>query len=201
MFYGFGRVIVSLFYHIKFKITVTGKENIPKKGGVIIASNHVSNYDPPMIGIVFKGECSFMAKEELFQKNKLFTWVLRRLHAFPIKRGARDSSGIDKALEGLKKGWNFVIFPEGTRSKTGELGKPKSGVSMVAARAGVPVAPVFIRYDKEKKLRKRVLVSVGELIPAEKFFINIEDRHEIHRISKMIMGEIVKLKENAPDID
>lgn len=201
MFYYIGRVVLWLIYHIKFSIKVLGKENIPPKGGVIIASNHVSNFDPPMVGIVFKGVCTFMAKEELFQKNKLFSWVLRHLHAYPIKRGARDASGIDKALEGLKKGWNFVIFPEGTRSKTGELGKPKSGVSMVAAQAGVPVAPVFIRYGKKRALRRRVLVSVGELIPTENFAINIEDRHEIHRISKMIMGEIIKLKENAPEID
>ena len=72
---------------------------------------------------------------------------------------------------------------------------------MVAAQAGVPVAPVFIRYGKEKALRRKVLVSVGELLPAENFAINVEDRHEIHRISKMIMGEIIKLKENAPEID
>ena len=126
---------------------------------------------------------------------------MRHLHAYPIKRGARDSSGIDKALEGLKKGWNFVIFPEGTRSKTGELGKPKSGVSMVAAQAGVPVAPVFIKYGKKRAIRRKVIVSIGGLLPAESFSINIEDRHEIHRISKMIMGEIIRLKENAPDFD
>ena len=200
MFYYIGRAVLWLIYHIKFSIKVLGKENLPKKSGVIIASNHVSNFDPPMVGIVFKGVCTFMAKEELFQKNKLVSWVLRHLHAYPIKRGARDSSGIDKALEGLKKDWNFVIFPEGTRSKTGELGKPKSGVSMVAAQAGVPVAPVFIRYGKKRAIRRKVIVSIGELLPAENFSINIEDRHEIHRISKMIMGEIIKLKENAPEI-
>lgn len=201
MLYCIGRVIIWIIYHIKFSIKLIGKENIPKKGGIIIASNHVSNFDPPMVGITFKGVCTFMAKEELFQKNKLFTWVLKHLHAYPIKRGARDSSGIDKALDGLKKGWNFVIFPEGTRSKTGELGKPKSGVSMVAAQAGVPVAPVFIRYGKKRAIRRKVLVSVGKLIPAEKFEINIEDRHEIHRISKMIMGEIIALKDNAPEFE
>ena len=201
MFYWIGRAVLWLMYHIKFTLKVIGKENIPKKGGIIIASNHVSNFDPPMVGIIFKGVCTFMAKEELFQKNKLVSWVLRHLHAYPIKRGARDSSGIDKALEGLKKGWNFVIFPEGTRSKTGELGKPKSGVSMVAAQAGVPVAPVFIKYGKKRALRRKVIVSIGGLLPAESFSINIEDRHEIHRISKMIMGEIIILKENAPDFD
>ena len=201
MFYHIGRFVLRIIYFFKFSIKVIGKENIPPKGGVIIASNHVSHFDPPRVGIIFKGVCTFMAKEELFQKNKLVSWVLRHLHAYPIKRGARDSSGIDKALEGLKKGWNFVIFPEGTRSKTGELGKPKSGVSMVAAQAGVPVAPVFIRYGKKRALRRKVIVSVGELLPADNFAINIEDRHEIHRISKMIMGEIIKLKENAPEID
>ncbi|HCD70304.1 MAG TPA: hypothetical protein DEQ68_06750, partial [Ruminococcaceae bacterium] len=64
-----------------------------------------------------------------------------------------------------------------------------------------PVAPVFIRYGKKRAIRRKVLVSVGKLIPAEKFKINIEDRHEIHRISKMIMGEIIALKENAPEFE
>lgn len=201
MFYSIGRFFVKIVYKCKFHIKVVGKENIPKEGGRIIASNHVSNFDPPMVGMLFKGECTFMAKEELFQKNRLFTWVLKHLHAFPIKRGARDTSGIDKAIEGLKKGMNFVIFPEGTRSKTGKLGKPKSGVSLVAAQAGVDVVPVFIKYGKKKKFRRNAVVCVGEHIPAEKFSINIEERREIHRISNLIMGEIIKLKENAPDID
>lgn len=201
MFYNFCRGVVNFIFHIIFKITVIGKENIPEaKSGYIIASNHVSNYDPPMVGIVFKGKYTFMAKDELFHVNPIFTWLIKKLGAFPVKRGAKDTSSIDTALESLKQGRVFVIFPEGTRSKTGELGKAKSGVSLVAARAKVPVVPVFVAYGK-KKFRRNVLVSVGKTIPAESFDIDIEDKREIHRISKLIMGEIAGLKENAPDVE
>lgn len=201
MFYALAREIVSFIFHIIFKITVLGRENIPKqKGSYIIASNHVSNNDPPMIGIVFKGKYTFMAKEELFRVNPLFTWLIKRLGAFPVKRGSKDPAAIKSAIESLDKGRIFVIFPEGTRSKDGELGKPKSGVTLIAAQAKASVVPVFVKYGR-KRFRRRVLVSVGKPIPAESFDVDLEDKRQIRRVSELIMGEIVKLKESAPEIE
>ncbi len=202
MFYSFLRNICRLFYLIVFKITVIGKENIPKeKGGYIIASNHVSNNDPPVVGITFKGKYNFMAKEELFHKNPIFTWLITKLGAFPVKRGAKDGAqAIQKALECLKNGRIFVIFPEGTRSKDGELGRAKSGVTLIAAQAKVPVVPVFIKYGR-KKFRREIQISIGEMIPAERFDVDIEDRKMLKQVSATIMDEIAKLKENAPDVD
>lgn len=201
MIYRLAIALASLIYHIKFKITVVGKENIPKKkGGLIIASNHVSNDDPPVIGVVFKGKYTFMAKEELF-KNRLFAWLIRKLGAFPVKRGAKDFAAIDKAIESLNEGRTFIIFPEGTRSKTGELGRPKSGVSIIAVRAQAPVIPVFVKYGR-KKFRRNALISIGETIPKEEFeSVEITDKHAIHAISNRIMGCIADLKAAAPDID
>ncbi len=201
MFYKIATGLASFLYHIVFKITVVGRENIPKKlGGCIIASNHVSNNDPPFIGVVFKGKYSFMAKEELF-RNRLFGWLIRRLGAFPVKRGAKDFSAIDTAIESLDKGRTFIIFPEGTRSRTGELGKPKSGVSLIAVKAKAPVIPVFVKYGR-KKFRRNALISIGETIPKEEFeAVELTDKRAIHIISNRIMGEIAKLKESAPDID
>lgn len=201
MFYALAREIVSLIFHIYFKIIVLGRENIPKqKGSYIIASNHVSNNDPPMVGIVFKGKYTFMAKEELFRINPLFTWLIKKLGAFPVKRGSKDSAAIDNALESLNNGRIFVIFPEGTRSKDGELGKPKSGVTLVAARAKVPVVPVFVKYGKKRFLRRQVLVSIGEPIPKESFDVDLTDKRQIRSISELIMGRIAQLKESAPEI-
>ncbi len=200
MLYALARNIVSFIFHIIYKITVTGRENIPKeKGGYIIASNHVSNLDPPMVGIVFRGKYTFMAKDELFHVNPFFTWLITRLGAFPVKRGAKDLAVIDKALESLKKGRIFVIFPEGTRSKTGELGKPKSGVAITAIKAAAPVVPVFVKYGK-KRFRRRVSISVGEMMSADNFAVDIADKHEIRRVSEMIMDRIALLKANAPEI-
>lgn len=202
MFYEIARGLVSFVFHIHFKITVIGAENIPaEKGGFIIASNHVSNNDPPMVGVVFKKKYTFMAKDELFHINPVFTWLIKKLGAFPVKRGAKDNTAaIESAIEGLKSGRAFVIFPEGTRSKTGELGKAKSGVSLIAAMAKAPVAPVFLKYGK-KRFRRRVIVSVGEVIPPEEFDIDLSDKRQIRTISEKIMGRIADLKAKAPEID
>lgn len=200
MLYALARNLVSFVFHIIYKITIVGKENIPSsKGGFIIASNHVSNLDPPMVGVVFKGKYAFMAKEELFQGSRIFAWLITKLGAFPVKRGSKDLSVIDKALDSLDDGKIFVIFPEGTRSKNGELGRPKSGVAITAARAGAPVVPVFIKYGR-KKFRRNVYVSVGDMIPAEEVKADISDKHEIRRISERIMGQIAQLKADAPEI-
>ncbi len=201
MFYSFLRNCARLFYLIVYHIVVIGGENIPKeKGGYIIASNHVSNNDPPVVGITFKGKYTFMAKQELFEINPLFTWLITRLGAFPVKRGAKDTSAIDKALESLKEGRIFVIFPEGTRSKDGTLGRAKSGVTVIAAQAKVPVVPVFIRYGR-KKFRRNIYISIGEKIPAERFDVDISDHKMLKRVSSAIMDEIARLQENMPDVD
>ena len=160
MFYSFLRNCARLFYIIVYHIHVIGGENIPKeKGGYIIASNHVSNNDPPVVGITFKGKYTFMAKEEL-----------------------------------------FVIFPEGTRSKDGTLGRAKSGVTIIAAQAKVPVVPVYIQYGR-KKFRQNIYISIGEKIPAEHFDVDISDRKMLKQVSSTIMDEIAKLRENMPDVD
>ncbi len=201
MFYSFLRNCARLFYIIVYHIVVIGGENIPKeKGGYIIASNHVSNNDPPVVGITFKGKYTFMAKQELFEINPLFTWLIKKLGAFPVKRGAKDSSAIDRALESLKEGRIFVIFPEGTRSKDGTLGHAKSGVTLIAAQAKVPVVPVYIKYGR-KKFRRNIYISIGEKIPAERFDVDISDRKILKAVSATIMDEIAKLQENMPDVD
>lgn len=201
MFYSFLRNCARLFYIIVYHIVVIGGENIPKrKGGYIIASNHVSNNDPPVVGITFKGKYTFMAKQELFEINPLFTWLIKKLGAFPVKRGAKDNSAIDRALESLKEGRIFVIFPEGTRSKDGTLGHAKSGVTLIAAQAKAPVVPVFIKYGR-KKFRRNIYISIGEKIPAERFDVDISDRKMLKAVSSTIMDEIAKLQENMPDVD
>ncbi len=200
MFYEIARDLVSFAYHIVFSIQVVGRENIPQeKSGYIIASNHVSNNDPPVVGITFRGKYTFMAKEELFQKSRIFAWLITKLGAFPVKRGAKDNSAIENALESLNHGRIFVIFPEGTRSKDGELGKAKSGVTLIAAQAKVPVVPVFVKYGP-KKFRRKICICIGKAIPAENFDVDISDRKKLKEISSHIMDNIAELKENSPDV-
>lgn len=198
MVYEFFRKIVWLVFHIKYSVTVLHKENAPHnngvKGGFIVACNHQSYSDPPLVSTAFKGHFSFMAKSELF-KNKFFGWIISRCGAFPVVRGAGDNSAIDRAISDLEeKKRIFVIFPEGTRSKDGTIGRAKSGVALIAGKANAPVVPVCIKYG-EKKFRQKVYISIGELIPKEAVALNDDDRTELRRVSNLIMNNIKALME------
>ncbi len=189
--YLFFRKLVSIFFHIKYKINVINEENIPDmKGGYIIACNHQSYADPPLMAAIIRGKFSFMAKEELF-KNPFFAWLIRRCGAFPVTRGSGDDTPINTALEVIKKGRIFVIFPEGTRSKDGTIGRVKSGIALIASEANAPVLPVCVRY----KNKKEIDVNIGKLIPAHEVHIDEEDRKSMRKVSNRIHEELVGLQE------
>lgn len=141
------RVVWLLFqgvFRVLVPRRVTGAEHVPASGAVILASNHLSSLDPPVVGTAVWRPCAYMAKEELFH-NRWFAAFIRRLYAFPVKRGAGDRAALKKALDLLAAGWAVVLFPEGTRSETGALGEPELGVAMLAYRSGAPVVPVYVR--------------------------------------------------------
>ena len=194
--YLFFRWLVELWYrHIRFRTTILNVGNIPKeKGGFIVASNHQKYDDPPMIAAIFRGRFSFMAKSELFEKNKLFAWLIKRCGAYPVVRGGNDTGAIDRAVKDIRLKRIFVIFPEGTRSKTGALGRGKSGVAIIAGQSGAPVVPVCIMYAPDGK-KHHAVVAVGKKIPAEELKIDDPtDRKQLKNVSKIIMDSISRLQ-------
>lgn len=197
--YLFFRKLLSIFFHIKYKINIINEQNIPDlKGGYIIASNHQSNWDPPMIAAVVRGKFSFMAKEELFHINPFAVWIMKACGAFPVVRGAGDDAPILTSIEKLKQNRILVIFPEGTRSKDGTIGRVKSGVTLIASQAGVPVLPICIRYGD----KRRVDVNFGKLIPAEEMYFDMEnDRKKMREISKRLQDELVSLQQEIFNAD
>jgi glycerol-3-phosphate dehydrogenase (NAD(P)+) len=125
-----------------FRIRRTGREHIPA-GKVILAANHRSFLDPFVIGLCVRRPIYFVAKREIFEKR--FTgWVLNCLGAFPIRRGESDEESMTTALTLLERGEAVVIFPEGTRSRSGPLRDPKRGVGRLALESGAPVVPVAV---------------------------------------------------------
>jgi 1-acyl-sn-glycerol-3-phosphate acyltransferase len=137
------RVVLGLAIQFYFSLERTGRKNIPKKGPVILASNHRSFLDPFLIGCCMRRPVYFVAKKELFEK-RWQGWILNGLGAFPIKRGESDEESMATARMVLERGGALVIFPEGTRHREGPLARPKRGVGRLALETGAPVIPVAI---------------------------------------------------------
>ncbi|HWO75848.1 MAG TPA: lysophospholipid acyltransferase family protein [Bacillus sp. (in: firmicutes)] len=160
-FYHFAKTAVSVLLFPAYRIQVIGKENIPKEGGVLLCSNHISNLDPPVVGITCPRPISFMAKAELFDAP-IFGTILKKVHAFPVKRGMSDREALRTGLKALKDGHVLGLFPEGTRSKTGELGKGLAGAGFFAMRTDAKVVPCAI--IGEYKFFRKIKVVYGKPI-------------------------------------
>ena len=163
-----------------------GAENMPQEGGVIVAANHMSNWDPPFLASFLQRPGSYMAKQELFE-IPIFGTVIRWLFAFPVRRGAADRSAVKAAVKELRAGRCVGIFPEGTRSKDGEVHKFGAGVALLAAMSGAPVVPAAIMGTDKMKCLK---VAYGEPLRFE----GKADREALDAFSQKIRKEIIKLK-------
>jgi glycerol-3-phosphate dehydrogenase (NAD(P)+) len=144
LIYGFVRVTFQAFFLVYFRFTRIGREHIPKRGPVIIASNHRSFLDPFVIACMARRPMYYVAKKEIFLYNGLLAWVLAALGAFPVARGAGDLDFIETAKAILARGDIVLIFPEGTRTRPGSLGSPRRGVGRLALETGAPVVPVAV---------------------------------------------------------
>ena len=136
------RAVLQPALHLWFRLRRTGREHIPD-GGVILASNHRSFLDPFVVGCCLRRPIYFMAKSELFQ-NRLIAWLLNCLGAFPVRRGQSDEESVQTSLALLERGEAVVIFPEGTRHRSGPLHEPRRGVGRLALESGAPVVPIAI---------------------------------------------------------
>lgn len=195
MFYKIFKILCRLFFGGILSTKIIGVENIPKEGGFILSANHISNFDPPFLGTFIDRTINYMGKEELF-KNPIMAMICRGLNVFPVKRGAADKNAIKNAVKVLKSDGCLGIFPEGTRSKTGKLGKAELGVSVIAAMTKAPVIPAAIIGTKkifsgEEKF-PRLAVVYGEPL---KFSGNAKDKEVLNDFAQKIMSEIAKLKE------
>lgn len=142
MFYEFLKLVLPPLFKVIFRFEVHGEKNIPLSGPLVLASNHASYLDPPLIGCASPRKAFFMAKEELFRG--LPGRIYSSLGAFPVKRGASDVDAVKHALTILKDDRVLAIFPEGTRSKDGTLGKAGLGTAMMASKQRAPIVPTAI---------------------------------------------------------
>jgi glycerol-3-phosphate dehydrogenase (NAD(P)+) len=138
------RLILTPFFLTYLRMKRMGREHIPAEGAVILAANHRSFFDPFVIGTMTWRPVYYVAKKELFTYGRILSWLLSALGAFPVDRGARDQETIETTMQILARGEIVLMFPEGTRTRPGSLGKPKRGVGRMALEAGAPVVPIAI---------------------------------------------------------
>lgn len=191
--YRFLRAILRLLFSVLFRWEISGTKNIPLKGGVIVAANHISLWDPPVLGSALPREVHFMAKQSLFTIPVL-GYIITKLNAFPITRGAADRLAIRTTMDILSKGQLVGMFPEGTRSKTGELGKAKQGVATIALHTGSTIVPAAIigtnKIFKKDNFLPKIKVKFGNPIIIDKAK---RDKDYIEKISNEMMQEIALL--------
>ena len=191
MFYRFVVAITYLFVRIAFRMRYEGLENIPINGGYILCSNHRSNFDPVFLVHKVPASIRFMAKEELF-KNKLLGALIGSLGAFPIARGKGDTAAIDTAADILTNSGVLLVFPEGTRSKDGNLQRGRAGASVLAARTGADILCCSIEFKQGTKLRFRSTVTLRfhPLIKNSQLSIDVNSPSTIRTGTKIIMDKI-----------
>jgi len=143
MFYSVFKFIGKILFMLFWKFEVQGIENVPKKGPLIIASNHTSNLDPLLLGIAMNRKMHFIAKKEVFE-SFIGNFVCRKLNAFPVDREKTDIKALKNTLQILQDGEVLGIFPEGSRSSDGELQDFKLGIIRIAIKTGAPILPAGI---------------------------------------------------------
>lgn len=183
------RIVRGLFkfyfkYILRWKIT--GAEHRPPEGSLVIMANHVSFFDPPVVGCIMNRPVHFMAKEELFS-IPLLSWIIKKIGAFPVKRGKPDRTALKKSFKVLKNNEVLSIFPEGTRHKPGNPGKARSGAVIIPIKMKAPILPVGIKYKG-----MRLFVSIGKPFTLEKYYDRDLKKEEIRAAGELIMKKIKK---------
>ena len=195
--YWYVRSLLSVIFRIFLGVKVHGQKWFPKNGRVILAVNHVSGYDPFIVGTFSPRELHFLAKEELFRFPPLGK-LLKKLNAIPLQREGGDRRAIQTAFHILKAEHPLLLFPEGTRSRNGKFQKAKAGVGMLAWRSGSNVLPVHLSGTFRlfpNLLRRRIRVTFGRPIEIERFKSLRLPLKEIYlRISEEAMIRIKELE-------
>lgn len=208
LFYRFIRVVLYIAYRLLFRFRHFGSEKVPSEKdprGVILAPNHASYLDPPILGISLKRRVTYLAKQYLFEHG-FVGFVLRNIGAYPIKsESANDFRSIRDLIRILKQGACVVVFPEGTRSEDGHFKEPEGGIGFLAVKSGAWVVPVYIegsyrafpKGTSKPRYGTPIGVHYGEaFVPAERG--EGSDADHYLAVGRRIMDEIKKIKASLP---
>ncbi|MBR5485892.1 MAG: 1-acyl-sn-glycerol-3-phosphate acyltransferase [Oscillospiraceae bacterium] len=198
MFFKFARDFTKIFLSIWFDICYINKKPVGEGVGCILACNHVKAIDPLLLAYGIDPEIHYMGKKELFQ-NPILGMLFRAINAFAVDRGAGDAGALDHAVKLIEENKIMGIFPEGTRSKTGELLRGKSGMAVIASRTKASILPAAVYYPNGCGFRAKAYVCYGEMLPYESFNVTDASPAQIKGVTKKVMGEIAALRQKCID--
>jgi 1-acyl-sn-glycerol-3-phosphate acyltransferase len=197
--YWLGWMSFGAAFRSMFGMRIVGREHLITEGPVLVASNHQSFLDPPLIGNLYQDEMVYLARKTLF--TPVTRWLYTKWNAIPVDQDRPDMASLKTIIRKLREGHRVLVFPEGERSHDGVLGEAAPGIGLIAVKSGVPIQPVRISGARDALPRgsarirfARITVSIGapiHLTPEEIKAAKGEDDYE--RIAKRIMAAIVAL--------
>lgn len=200
--YRFCRAVCYGSMRLFCRMRVTGLDLVPREGGAILAANHASYLDPPILGCAVHWRMiRYMARDSLF-RFPVMGWLLRQLGVVPLARERGDVAALRRGLQILKEGGLLAVFPEGTRSPDGTMREAKGGIGFLVAKAGVPVVPAHIRgsFDAWPKGRRMprprpIALTYGPAITPAEIAALGSDKQSYERIAALIMERIAALRD------
>lgn len=197
-FYYAGWFATRVITKMVFRMKIRGQEHIPGTGGFILASNHRSWYDPPIVGSWSTRQMYFFAKQELF-KNKIFGKLISWTNAFPVRRGTIDRAALDMCRTIVTRGDGLVFFPEGTRAIDREFLDPKPGIGLLATELQCPVVPCYLHGSNKLKDafwgRNKLSIRYGEPITPEWIATIPKDKEGYQVVAEEVMRRIRSLRD------
>lgn len=196
IFYNLAKLLAVVF----FRYRVVHRERMVEEGPLILAVNHASYFDPPLAGIASHRGVYYLARKTLL-KWPFFGPLFPQMNVIPVERDGNDMSALREVIKKIKEGNGVVLFPEGTRSKDGQLQKARAGIGLVIAKTGAPVLPmrIFGAYEAFPKNAKslrftQISVVLGEPIRFSKEELADTSRENYQRLSDRVMEAIAALK-------
>jgi len=198
--YWFFRGITHMFARLVFSLRVKHPERMIEDGPLILAVNHASFADPPLVGACSKRAVYFLGRRSLW-KWPILGRFFTHANVIPVERNGNDLAALRQAIRRVNEGNGVVLFPEGTRTRDGSLGEAKPGIGFVIAKTGAPVLPIYAKgtfeaFPPNSKLpcRRPVTMVIGNPIHFSPEEIANATREDYQRFSQRVMDAIVALK-------